>query len=363
MDDLNRAVMARETARAQVLRKALAACRLAAQAEGLPPTEALGELEVRRVLHHMVQTLEAEAQRLDFEAMEEQAATCRQEMAVLAPYLWLPFPPEALPTLEEAAPSEGIQRLHHRLNVGPEFTAGFYLMDEAFQGIRLLNVGAGGCCLQVDAELGELLQKGSLLHNFRMAHPDLPPVSLLAEVVYLLGKVPPGRSPARDLRILVGLRFLNPPPDTEIQLEAYVAERLGAAGLPVWPGQRERIPRWDTSQDALLCAPPGPGCSAACFLLGEAFQGLPVLNVGAGGCCLHITREMAELLKPGTRLHNLSLHHPELPADPQHGEVVYIQHLPDRAVAGIHFLHPKVDYQSRISQVVRHRLRAVRDTI
>lgn len=362
MDDLNQAVMARETVRARAIRKALAACRLAAQTSGLPPTEALSELETRRVLHHMVQTLEEEAHRLEFEAMDEQAGACRLELSVLAAYLWVPFPPEALPEPPDApGPEEGLQRLHHRLNVGPEYTAGFYLMDEAFTGVRVVNLGAGGCCLQVDAELAELFEKGSHLHNFCLEHPDLPSTPLLAEVVYLLGKVPQGRATGRDLRVLAGLKFLHLAEDTEAALEAYVACRLGVSGLPLWPGQQERIPRWDTSQDNLLCTPPEAGTTASFFLLGEAFQQVPVLNLGAGGCCLQLTAEMAELLHPGTRLHNLALHHPDLPSEAQHGEVVYVHHLPDRRhVAGIHFLHPKVDYQGQISRVVRRRLRQAR---
>lgn len=360
MDDLNQAVMARDGVRAQALRKALAACRLASQASGLPPTVELSELETRRVLHHMVQTLSDEAHRMEFESMDEPARQCRAELAVLAPYLWLPLPPEALPheAQDPTDAPEGLHRLHHRLNVGPEFTVRFFLMDEPFTEVRVVNLGAGGCCLQLDPELAELLVKGSHLHNLTFCHPDLPDTPVLAEIVYLLGKVPHGRAPGTvGLRVLAGLKFLNPPAAFEDALAAYAESRLGTT---VWPGPRERIPRWDTEHDVLLCAEPGPGCTASFFLLGEAFHDVPVLNLGAGGCCLRLDAELSELLKPGTRLHNLAIHHAEVPTDLQHGEAVYVMRTGGQAHAtvGVHFLHAKVEYQAQISRLVRNRLRA-----
>lgn len=351
MADLNEAVLAKQNTRTHVLRKALAACRMRSIACGLPPAKPLPEPEIRGVFHEMMSAWEKEARRCEGQDLREEAGLVRQEIAVLSPYLEAPDPETSVLHL---------RRHTHRVNLGPGFTVRFFLMGEAIEGVRVVNLGGGGCRLELDPELAELLLKGTHLHNLSFCHPDLPAMPTLAEVAYLLGKRAGGRgTQPGPAKVIAGVKFLNPPAEFEAALAAYVEARCVAEEDSFSQEWQERIPRLDT--EAFEPRGLGPGFKARFFLLDEPFQGVTLHNLGAGGCCLVLHPDLAEIMKIGTRLHNFSLCHPALPPAPQLAEVLYVREEElesgvRRVFAGVRFLHPKLEFQTEISTFVRREL-------
>ncbi|HNX94532.1 MAG TPA: hypothetical protein PKL14_05165 [Holophaga sp.] len=59
--------------------------------------------------------------------------------------------------------------------------------------------------------------------------------------------------------------------------------------------------------------------------LGRFFLGLPVVTVGAGGCCVHISTTLAGDLKPDTPLSRILIQHPELPRTLLEGRISWIR--------------------------------------
>ncbi len=359
--DLNSAVVSRQEARVGTLRKALAACRMRAMTLGLPPNRPLPEVELLGILRELMAGWEEEARHCDRQGEGAEGQARRAEMAVLEPYLW---------SLQGAKGDEAedpalyhLRRHAHRLNVGTGFSLRFFIMGEAFEDIRVTNLGAGGCRVELNPELAELLQKGTRLHNLAFCHPELPDTPVLAEVVYLLGKqsLLKGTS-GQGRKVMAGLKFIHPAPEFEEALADYVEARCRAEDNRLPAHWQERFPRLETAAVPAPRLKVGAGFTACFFLLDETFPDVPLLNLSAGGCCLLLHRELAELLRAGTRLHNFALCHPDLPADPQHAEVVYVREegLEEgslRVTAGLKFLHPKPEFQGRIAAYVRERLR------
>ena len=206
--DLKAALLARDLPRAQVLRMALTACRKQAQANGAGVVEVLPDQEAHTVIRVLVGVLE---DRMEHAAEVSTANGSGQEetqIGILKEYL-----PPSPDRPGSADNPEDLRRFDRRMNVGPEFTLKFFLYDEEFQGIRIVNLSGGGCCVQFSPELAEMIGKGSRLHNLTLCHPDLPDAPQLAEVMYLMGKEANLRHPGpRKGVILGGIKFVNAAP-------------------------------------------------------------------------------------------------------------------------------------------------------
>ena len=79
--------------------------------------------------------------------------------------------------------------------------------------------------------------------------------------------------------------------------------------------------------------------------LGRFFLGLPVVTVGAGGCCVQISTTLAGDLKPDTPLSRILIQHPELPNTLLEGRISWIRGrqpgvLSDIVEMGIEFQDP-----------------------
>ena len=344
--DLKTALLARDLPRAQVLRTALTACRKQAQAAGAGLTEVLSEQDAFTVIRCLVGLLEEQAQHAAAVGTGNGPALDLAQVAVLKEYL-----PQEPPSRPGAL--QDPRRFDRRLNVGPDFTLKFFLYDEEFQGVPIINLSGGGCCVQLGAELAEMIGKGSRLHNLTLCHPELPATPQLAEVMYLMGKTANLRNQGpRKGVILCGLKFLHATPEFREDLSRYVDAKLSAEVEPLGP---ETVAALDG------------GCTSRFFLANQEFHGIRITNLSAGGCCLILDSELAELLKEGTRLHNLSLNAPHLPDAPQHAEVMYLNQR-ERAfsnrggrgepvLAGVRFLNPAREFQEKVSHYVRERMR------
>lgn len=119
------------------------------------------------------------------------------------------------------------QRLNQRVSVGGEFRASFKLGARSFTRLPLTNLGAGGCCLKVDAPTAAHLSKGALLQELVIRHPGLPELPQQALVVWMLGRPAPKARPPEEGFVLVGIKFIRPSPHFQFRVHEYVSLQLG----------------------------------------------------------------------------------------------------------------------------------------
>jgi hypothetical protein len=92
------------------------------------------------------------------------------------------------------------RRDSRRIIVGPEFGIAFTLKGHAYRDVRITNLSAGGCFALVGARDARLFERGAVLENLVLQHPELPKAPIIAAVSYVLG----GR-PATDPMEMVGI--------------------------------------------------------------------------------------------------------------------------------------------------------------
>ena len=114
-------------------------------------------------------------------------------------------------------------RRYRRVNVGEDHTVRFRVGEKSLAGLTMTNLSAGGCCIKVPAIQSEGMDKGALVSMLYLVHPRIPSIPLQASICWLLGKQP-GRL---EGFILVGFEFIDPSPQFQDTLDAYVQRLLG----------------------------------------------------------------------------------------------------------------------------------------
>lgn len=118
------------------------------------------------------------------------------------------------------APAE--RRRFPRLNtLGAPYRASFEAGGGTVE-VRLANLSAGGCGLELPMALARGLDVGSLLQGLRLDHPDLPLVPLEGSVVRLLGKIP-GKTAGYAL---AGVEFTAVTPFVQMLIHGHVLQHL-----------------------------------------------------------------------------------------------------------------------------------------
>ena len=93
-----------------------------------------------------------------------------------------------------------------RIIVGPEFSISFMLKGHAYQDVRITNISPGGCFALVGARDARLFERGAVLENLVLMHPELPKAPIIAAVSYVLG----GRPAADPMEMVgIGIQFLG----------------------------------------------------------------------------------------------------------------------------------------------------------
>ena len=93
-----------------------------------------------------------------------------------------------------------------RIIVGPEFAIAFTLKGHAYRDVRITNLSPGGCFALVGARDARLFERGSVLENLILMHPELPKSPIIAAVSYVLG----GRSEDDSMEFMgIGIQFLG----------------------------------------------------------------------------------------------------------------------------------------------------------
>ncbi len=112
-----------------------------------------------------------------------------------------------------------------RIIVGPEFGISFDLKGHAYQDVRITNLSPGGCFAMIGARDARLFERGVVLDNLKLMHPDLPKAPIIAAVSFVLG----GPSSADPMEMVgIGVQFQGMDEAARKALEAWVL----AAGLP-----------------------------------------------------------------------------------------------------------------------------------
>lgn len=115
------------------------------------------------------------------------------------------------------------RRRTYRLSVGPDHQVRFRAGEQAYLGIPLSDISAGGCCARIPVQQAEALEKGMDLQGLHLAHPRLPGVPLLGRVAWIMGR----HAGKTEGFVVVGIEFVDPNPTVYQAIENYVKEALG----------------------------------------------------------------------------------------------------------------------------------------
>ena len=107
-----------------------------------------------------------------------------------------------------------------RIIVGPEFGISFELKGHSYQDVRITNLSRGGCFAMVGARDARLFERGVVLDDLVLMHPELPKAPIIAAVSYVLG----GPSTADPMEMVgIGVQFQGMDDDAQKALNAWVS--------------------------------------------------------------------------------------------------------------------------------------------
>ena len=113
-------------------------------------------------------------------------------------------------------------RVHARVNLDAGYQVTFLHEGRVFSGLPMATLSTGGFGLRLPAAVTEGMEAGQPLSQIRFDHPDLPPEPVQGAITHLLAQ----RHGNSEAFVLVGVRFVDPPPAFQTQVNAFVAERL-----------------------------------------------------------------------------------------------------------------------------------------
>ena len=111
------------------------------------------------------------------------------------------------------------RRLLRRIIVGPDHGIRFVLRGHPYEDIRISNLSSGGCFALVPHRDARLFERGAILEQLVLRHPELPKEPLIATVAYVLGNRP-GTPPMEFVG--VGIQFLNMEPRAQTVLDTWL---------------------------------------------------------------------------------------------------------------------------------------------
>jgi hypothetical protein len=110
------------------------------------------------------------------------------------------------------------KRLHSRVSLEPQCKARFQLGGQSYDSIRVSNLGADGCCIQIPARSAGGLSDKTLLEGWEFLNPGLPKGSITAKVAWVGGD-----RKRRTGFVATGIKFLNAPVEFTRRLSNYVS--------------------------------------------------------------------------------------------------------------------------------------------
>ena len=107
-----------------------------------------------------------------------------------------------------------------RIIVGPDFGIAFRRKGHDYRDVRITNLSAGGCFALVGARDARLFERGVVLDDLVLMHPELPKAPIIAAVSYVLG----GPSTADPMEMVgIGVQFQDMDDAAQKALDAWVS--------------------------------------------------------------------------------------------------------------------------------------------
>ena len=113
-------------------------------------------------------------------------------------------------------------RVHARVTLDADFRVTFLHEGRVFSGLPMATLSTGGFGLRLPAAVTEGMEAGQPLAQVRFDHPDLPRDPVQGEITHLLAQ----RHGNHEAFVLVGVKFVDPSPAFQAEVNAFVAERL-----------------------------------------------------------------------------------------------------------------------------------------
>jgi len=106
-----------------------------------------------------------------------------------------------------------------RIVVGPDFAISFILKGHRYQDVRITNLSTQGCFALVGVQSAGRFERGAVLEELILSHPDLPKAPIIAAVSYVLAS----RPSAEPLEMVgIGIQFLSVDDLARKTLDAWV---------------------------------------------------------------------------------------------------------------------------------------------
>ncbi len=122
------------------------------------------------------------------------------------------------------------QRDARRIILGPDFGISFTLKGHVFGKVGITNISTGGCSALIEQQEAWLFERGAVLEDLQLLHPDLPKTPILGEVCHVLGCRPGDEG---TWQVGVGIHFLNVDCPFQKGLDAWVSGAMERACLQV----------------------------------------------------------------------------------------------------------------------------------
>ena len=116
-------------------------------------------------------------------------------------------------------------RKFRRIPVGSDYTVRFTLKGQKVVQVRMRDLSAQGACLLLKDEIGQQIQEGFILNDFRFEHSDLPDTEIAAKVV----RVQHGLAEVPENPVGLGVQFLTASEHFTQWVDAYVMAYYGMA--------------------------------------------------------------------------------------------------------------------------------------
>lgn len=115
-----------------------------------------------------------------------------------------------------------------RLALGAGFAIRFETQGRMLENVTLLNLSYGGCFCLVPFRDARHFERGTLIANLRLVHPELPEGPIQGQVAYTLGG---NAAMERMEQVGMGIQFMDMDPLTKASLQSWLDREWEKRGL------------------------------------------------------------------------------------------------------------------------------------
>lgn len=118
------------------------------------------------------------------------------------------------------------KRRYSRTSLINDYNTQFRLAGQAFSNIKVANIGAHGCCLQMPVGAAPYLRDKPVLDNMILFHADQKKYSLRGRVAWYDDGSSGGAGARKDACLYAGIEFLDTPEECTQDLTASIESTL-----------------------------------------------------------------------------------------------------------------------------------------